>query len=433
MWPMQAPFAACDPPAGLSTGAGRDWRGAQADLDSITAQIETASGRGRDYHLRSALIEQARSRFDQLVMLHVGAGRAREALQALERGRISFVPGTAPRASAGDRLRGPEGKVVLEYALIGDRLLAWTVRGDSVTLDQSVVDRDSLVFAIERVGRALEAGRDARPLLERLHEWLMRPVLKHLPAGAPLVIVADGEIGRVPFVALRDPRTRKDLLETRTLSLASRLADVGGPEPAVGRSAPRALLVADPEFNQREHPTLDPLDGARGEMDTLRRLFYPGADTLSGRNVSIDAFRERARGADVIHYAGHAVFDDTHPGRSFLVLAGAERLTADTITRWELDGVRLVVLSACSTIRARHGRSGGFAGLSGAFLAAGADGVVGSLWKVSDKLAQPLMEEFHRQYRTSGDPADALRKAQLKMRSEGHPPTVWAGFRYVGG
>jgi tetratricopeptide (TPR) repeat protein len=413
--------------------ARRDLPGAGADLDSITAQIARMSERGKDYHLRSALIEQARSRFDQLVMLHVSAGRPREALQALERGRVSFVHGTASRPSPGDRLRGPEGKVVLEYALIGDRLLAWTVRGDSVTLDQSVVDRDSLVFAIERVGRALEEGRDAQPLLERLHEWLMRPVLKHLPASAPLFIVADGEIGRVPFAALRDPRTRKDLLDTRTLSLASRLADVGRPEPAVGRSAPRALLVADPEFNQREHSKLDPLDGAHVEMEALRRLFYPGADTLSGRNVSIDAFRERARNADVIHYAGHAVFDDTRPERSFLVLAGKERLTADSITRWELGGVRLVVLSACSTIRARHGRSGGFAGLSGAFLSAGADGVVGSLWTVSDSLAQPLMEAFHREYQVSRDPADALRKAQLEMRRLKHPPAAWAGFRYVGG
>jgi len=415
--------------------ARRDLRRAGADLDSITAQIERASSRAADYHLRSALVEQARSRLDQLVMLHVDAGRPREALRALERGRISFLAGAGSRPPAAYRLQGPGRQVVLEYALIGDTLLVWTIRGQAMALNRSVVDRDSLVFAIERVGRALQQpGREpiAHPLLERLHQWLVGPALAQLPSDAPLVIIADGEIGRVPFPVLRDPRTGQDLVESHTLSFASRLADTGRRMRAAGRSTPRALLVADPAFDPGEHPSLDALRGARAELETLRGV-YPGADTLSGGNASVEAFRMRAPAAQVIHYAGHAVFDDTRPERSFLVLSGRGRLPADTVSRWDLGGVQVVVLSACSTISARHGRSGGFAGLSGAFLSAGAGGVVGSLWKVSDRRVQPLMAVFHREYRASGDAAGALRKAQLEARRQGVSPAVWAGFRYVGG
>ncbi|HEU4455337.1 MAG TPA: CHAT domain-containing protein [Longimicrobium sp.] len=409
-----------------------DLQNAGADLDTITAQIERVSEREPDYHLRSAVIEEARSRFDQLVMLHVAAGRSHEALAALERGRVSFVTPTELRPAPGERLRGPEGQVVLEYALIGDTLLVWTIRGDSVILDRTVVDRDSLVFAIERAGQALEAERDdvAEPLLERLHGWLMGPVLERLPAGARLVIVADGEIGRVPFVALRDSGGGY-LLDSYTLSFASGLADAGRRAPA-DRSALRALLVADPEFDRGAHPSLNALDSARAEMAALRAIYHD-ADTLSGGNASTAALRARASWVDVIHYAGHAVFDDTRPKRSFLVLAENDRLTADTVSRWELGGVRLVVLSACSTIRARHGRSGGFAGLSGAFLSAGAGGVVGSLWKVDDGDARRLMEAFHREYEKSRDPAAALRTAQRQMRGQRRPIAAWAGFRYVGG
>jgi CHAT domain-containing protein len=43
------------------------------------------------------------------------------------------------------------------------------------------------------------------------------------------------------------------------------------------------------------------------------------------------------------------------------------------------------------------------------------------------------MEEFHRQYKASRDPAAALRKAQLEMRRQRHPIATWAAFRYVGG
>ncbi|HYR09073.1 MAG TPA: CHAT domain-containing protein, partial [Longimicrobium sp.] len=78
----------------------------------------------------------------------------------------------------------------------------------------------------------------------------------------------------------------------------------------------------------------------------------------------------------------------------------------------------------------------GFAGLAGALLGAGVDGVVGSPWRVEDGLSGPLMTEFHRAYRRTGDGAGALRAAQLAALRGGDPalrsPAAWAAFRYVG-
>ncbi len=118
------------------------------------------------------------------------------------------------------------------------------------------------------------------------------------------------------------------------------------------------------------------------------------------------------------------------------MLAGEDRLAANAAGALDLRGVRLVVLSACRTLRSRAGRAEGSAGLSGALLSAGAGGVVGSLWQVDDELALPLMRAFHRSYAASGSPADALREAQLEMLRSPHParrsPFAWAAFRYVG-
>jgi hypothetical protein len=77
--------------------------------------------------------------------------------------------------------------------------------------------------------------------------------------------------------------------------------------------------------------------------------------------------------------------------------------------------VRLVVLSACRAVRPGGGRAEGFAGLSGALLAAGAGGVVGSTGQVDDVTTQALMVAFHRAWRRSGDGAAALREAQLQL------------------
>jgi CHAT domain-containing protein len=133
------------------------------------------------------------------------------------------------------------------------------------------------------------------------------------------------------------------------------------------------------------------------------------------------------------------VFSTAKPERSFLVLAGrgdAGLLTAAALDSMDLHRLRLVVLSACDALRPGDGRSGAFTGFAGALLNAGAGGVVGSLWAVDDRLATPLMAEFHRQYRRTADGAEALREAQLSMLRSSDParraPAAWAGFRYVG-
>ncbi|HLM68787.1 MAG TPA: CHAT domain-containing protein [Longimicrobium sp.] len=415
-------------------------KAAVADLDSVTTLIRGMTQDEEDFHLRAAMIEQAKERFDQLVMLHVAEGRTSDALRALERGRISFGPLGSGQAAAGGRLSAPAGQVAVAYALIGDTLLAWTVRDTSVVMYRDTVHRDSLLLAINRAGAALEASRPddvVMPQLERLYDWLIRPVRGRLgPTGTPLVILADGEIARVPFPSLRDSRRRRYLVQDHATRVESSLADAA--RPALPSSAHSVLLVGNPAFNPREHPALDSLKGAVAEVEALRGV-YPGARTLIGADATVEALLGHARSANVIHYAGHAVFDDTRPERSFLLLASDSaggRLSADAVGALELGGVRLLVLSACRTLRSSQGRSGGFAGLSGALLSAGVGGVVGSLWYVDDDLVQPLMVEFHQQYVAGRDPAEALRKAQLKMLESGdealQSPAAWAGFRYTG-
>ncbi|MEW5925941.1 MAG: CHAT domain-containing protein [Gemmatimonadota bacterium] len=418
-----------------------DLAGATADLSAATAHVRGLSQEVHDASTRAAAMEHTRGRFDQLVMLHLRAGDTIAALQAVERGRVSLAPGYGAARLGAGRPAAPRGQVAVEYALIGDTLLTWTLRGGDVRLLRQTVRRGDVLAMIERSVAALESparAELARPDLARLHELLVRPVEKRLgPAETPLVIVVDGEIAGVPFDALLDAGRGHYLVQDHPLRFAATLAEAARPAPPADRSAP-ALLVADPAFDPMQYPTLDRLRGARAEVDSLRTV-YPASVVLQGPDATRDALLRRAPGARVIHYAGHAVFDDARPERSALVLAGPDttgRLTADAVNALQLRGVRLVVLAACHTARSREGRSGGLAGFSGALLAAGAGGVVGSLREADDRLTQPLMLAFHRAYRRSDDPAAALREAQLELLRSRDParrsPAAWAGFRYIG-
>jgi CHAT domain-containing protein len=418
--------------------AANDLRGADADLDRITEDSRGLPSRGPDAHLRAAVMERLRSQYDRLVMGYVRNRQPLHALQALDRSRISF----APHRAATPRWTLPQpGTVVVEYALIGDTLLTWVVRPDSITLREQRLNAEELRRTVARVGSALESPRrdqDAEAWLRSLYDTLIRPVRDHIPGTAAgreteLVIVADGELAGLPFAALMNGE--QYLVHDHPIRFAAAVADaslVADRSPVDGP----VLLVANPDFDRYEHAGLGGLPGAVEEVDSVASL-YSDVLRLADTSATTSAFRTLAGRASVIHFAGHAVFDDSRPERSFLLLADSgtagQLMANDSL---DLGNTRLVVLSACRTLRGHRGRSGGFAGLSGAMLQAGAEGVVGSLWWVDDDLVQPLMMEFHRAYRAQRDPARALRAAQLQMiqsdSSDRSSPAAWAGFRYMG-
>lgn len=415
--------------------AEEDLQRAVAVLDSQRADMASAT-------LRASLLEQSRRVFDQAVMLSVRAGRRDEALDYVERSRSSFSPVGRSPDWASRPLRAPRGQVAVEFAMVGDTLLAWTLWDGEMHFARRTVNRADLVRNVERVRSALElrsADSVVVPALEALYDELIRPLRPRLgPSGTPLVIVADGELAALPFAALRDRERGRFLVEDHAVRFASSLRD---PTASVRPGQRLAVtLVADPAFDRRSFPELQRLPGAAAEVEAIGGL-YADARLVDGADADAAAIGRAFRRGGIAHFAGHAVFDDARPERSFLVAApggesGAARITAAEIERMDLGGLRLVVLSACQTARAQAGRSGGFAGLAGAFLAAGAGGVVGSLWRVDDASTRTLMERFHAAYRDSGDAAGALRQAQLQMLGSTDPalrsPAAWAGFRYAG-
>lgn len=421
--------------------AAGDAGGATADLDSATRLLAERRNFVTTPLLRTSILDAARETFDGLVMLRLARGDTLGALRALERGRFSVGPA---RATGGDPEGWtlPPGTAALDYALIGDTLLAWAVTPAGAVLHRRTVGRAALVRAVERLRTALELrapDAELRPLLTALYGDLVRPLRGALPPGARVAVVADGELADVPFAALFDPDAGRYLVDVWTFVTASSLRDIR-PAPVRAADGP-ALFVSDPAFDRRAHPGLSRLSGAAAEIVAVAPI-YSDTLLLGGADADPAAVVSRLPRAGVFHFAGHAVFDDERPARSFLLLApgpddpGGGRLTAAELGGLDLRGVDLVVLSSCETLRSPGRRSGGFAGLAGALLSAGVDGVVGSPWRVEDGLSRGLMTDFHQGYRRGGDGPGALRDAQRRALYGGDPamrsPAVWAAFRYAG-
>lgn len=139
-----------------------------------------------------------------------------------------------------------------------------------------------------------------------------------------------------------------------------------------------------------------------------------------------------------VHLAVHGLYQPDEPRRSFLLLAGnqdtseeerciflgeaLERKTANGRDTLNLEGVRLLVLSACeSAIIDVKQAPDEVIGLAAGFLQAGAAGVIASLWAVDDLATYLLMSRFAQFYLDTQQhlsPAQALTRAQRWLREE---------------
>jgi CHAT domain-containing protein len=409
---------------------GGDLPGAERDLDSAITVLEN-SARELGAVRRAALLASARVVFERAALAHLARGEPAKALRALERGRTSYAHRT--RAV----LASPDSAVVLDLLLAGDTLVAWVLDGGDVHAVRSRSPHGAVERAAARARTSLELNSDTRGPLQELYDRLVRPVAPRLRAGRGIVIVTDGVLSEVPYAALRDGVTGRYLVQDHPLRVVGSLADAtGAPRESAGDMA---LFIADPAFESSRFPGLPRLPGAAREVRAAATL-YPRARVLQGADATAARVSAVMPGAALVHVAGHALYDAAHPERSRLVLAqdgqGAGELTADSLSHMNLRGTRLVVLSACETMRTSAVRAAAVDGFASALFAAGAQGVVGTLWRVSDAATATAMRAFHERYRTTRDATTALRAAQVAMIESGDPvlasPAAWGAFRYSG-
>jgi tetratricopeptide (TPR) repeat protein len=443
-----------DAAAAMERRATADLASSLAEVDAEWEQVLARRERGEDEELWSSYFGAPQDTFDRLIAALADAGRYAEAFEYAERSRARDLLGlaagrTVPLAprSADDVARAlPAGTVLIEYAVLEDRLLTWTFRRGRFSAESGAVPRAALeraVGAFQRAAGELRAEPAARRFAE-LHPVLV-PASLRLRRGERLVFVPDGVLHGLPFAALRDPGRGRWLVEDHPIATApsatlylhalERDRALGEVDP------PSALFIGDPAFDPRRFLGLDRLPDALAEARQAAEV-YPGAILLSGAEATREAFLRLIGHRDVVHFAGHAVILPQAALGAMLVLApspdgtdGGE-LYARDLLRQELPRTRLVVLSACSTAGGQPVGALGVAPLVRPFLGAGVPAVVGSLWDVDDPAAAALLTDFHRRLRRGDDAATALQRAQLALLGSGNlllsSPRSWAAFQVVG-
>ena len=166
-------------------------------------------------------------------------------------------------------------------------------------------------------------------------------------------------------------------------------------------------------------PHSNPLEGAELEIGLVEGLVPTGESLVLKRE---EATKERV--LDVLPSATHVHFA-CHGGGGFLdsLLSAALSLSEEKeLSALEIAGlempVRLVVASACETgVVQDYEAVDESLSLATAFVAAGAAGVVSTLWEVCDFATALIVSKFYEGlFLAKRSPATALREAQIWMR-----------------
>ena len=251
---------------------------------------------------------------------------------------------------------------------------------------------------------------------------------------SPLVIVHDTAASRWPWETLQlgNPPNRPALtggmarhLEATGLDMARWQAD--RPMPA----ALNILLIMN--------PTQD-LAGADSEGHQLQALWAADERVRLAVLAGKEATRSRVLAAlrsgrfDLVHYAGHAMFDDIDPAQSGLLCARREVLRgADLATL--TSPPFLMLANACESGRVRgvprkQRQAALSAGLAEAFLRAGIAHYLGTWWPVADSAAATFATCFHRSLLEGANCGGALLAARAALRQQGSGD--WADYLHYG-
>lgn len=154
-----------------------------------------------------------------------------------------------------------------------------------------------------------------------------------------------------------------------------------------------------------------------------------------------DSFKTNVKDYKIIHIASHSFMNADQPNLSGVIFAQPQDsvFNNDGILysgeTYNLDlNADLVVLSSCESGLGKLFKGEGMIGLTRGFLYSGANNIMFSLWKISDKHTSELMIEFYRQMMNGKKYSDALRLAKLKLISSEITarPRSWAGFLLIG-
>lgn len=336
---------------------------------------------------------------------------------------------------------------ILQLIDLGDQVATILLTADKVLVSRLVKQEgwDREIFRL-RNGLA-ESKHYDRAAFDKLGKSLLGAASRNLLGLTRLYVTTDGALSALPISILPYAPGRmlhEQLRVTLVPSLSLWLANRDDPD-AVDPTKARAFVLGDPTFDA-ESTIRESIGKEQMAMRGAGALSYFERlpETAEEARAVIGAFGQtngnklllRAEASESrlkaesnlanythLHFATHGVIGNDLPNLTepALVLAWEEGedgfLTAKEVSLLELDA-RLTVLSACNTGNGEYFAGEGLMGMGRAFMLAGSDRVIVSLWPVESFSTQRLMELFYARLARGESEDQALWMAQKDLQAD---------------
>ncbi|MBL0018425.1 MAG: CHAT domain-containing protein [Bacteroidetes bacterium] len=279
-----------------------------------------------------------------------------------------------------------------------------------------------------------------------LSDSLLKPIFGLNPPGK-LLCIPDGVLGLLPLEALPIPGKPQNggmgafpyLIRQTEVRYAWSAAMLLAPKPSLPSPLHKAVLAMAPMAGK----------GFAGKANDMRQLpesqreltalaNHCAGQYLLGNSATKEVFLREAPSYSILHLALHGKLSGIES--AFSSLSFGSDSGAVPLYAWEIERLQLpadmVVLSACETGTGAVARGEGVLSLGRSFISQGAKSVVTTLWKVEDKAAAQLMDNFYAALAKGQGRGAALRQAKLDYLAQADDftahPAFWAGFVLMG-
>ena len=416
-------------------------RGSEAlrDLDTAYRIVLGQRGRIADLPFRVSYLDLRTGLADELVSLASEIADPDASLRTADsaKGLLFRDPeGEFTRRGPVASVPGDPDELTVSFWVLPEETLIWIrTAGAEVSLRRVDLGREELAATLDRLAEGLQSGDASGPTVvaaaSDAFDALLGPIRQELAEARRLTIVPDRFTRGVPWAALRDSRTGERVLDRFIVTLRPSVAGSSRSGPSAPAISERLVALADPAVGG----SWSPLPAARREVTGLADRFED-ATVLVGKEATRERFVGELRGATVAHVAAHFEADED-PWETRIVLASAAGeavgggISAREIAGLDGSSLRLVVLSGCASGREGRPSLEGTYSMAGAFLAAGADEVIATLWPVDDRTTADLMAELYLRLLDGMETAEALREAQRAVAAADDTRTDWAAFQVI--
>ncbi|MCU0429873.1 MAG: CHAT domain-containing protein [Cytophagaceae bacterium] len=247
------------------------------------------------------------------------------------------------------------------------------------------------------------------------------------------------------------------LVDKRNITLVSNTKEVVRLKTLITKSvAKTAVLIGNPAFGK--DGSVSTLPGTKTEIETIKKNLSSNqfnVNVLTNADAS-EINVKKIKNPQILHIATHGFFlketksEGKNMGihtehlktnpllRSGILLSDAEAaikgdsehgiLTAYEVMNLSLDHTEIAIISACETGLGEVKNGEGVYGLQRAFLVAGVDALMMSLWKVNDETTQKLMTSFYKFYLSNADKQKAFKAAMAELKAQYKDPYYWGAF-----